>query len=400
MDYKSYFKFFEKCHKNNQDYMMNILKGGDITRSYGCIVDNFLNDESEEKNILHDLETKIEDTEFKSFFMSKKKILLKKEEKNLINKIIKSTPPDIISLLQLKLNIEQQNYSFIDWKNHYESQIKALEFLARKKAKSTLFFLQDLYDSYFLDKFKNGENSQFEEYYKNDDRNILGTENYRKYGLIQCTSDFILKDGLPPKIEDTKRSTHLLVEYIPTSFVTYLMNEKKSFEFDLALRPNYDICDDGLRNISLLLESTIHWNDYEYGLKKIPPVTKFYDDKKHNDFIVIQNDSEGVTFEEILEDFDIIDEDIVVTQGVHFIYKDNTISHLDHEFFFYSSDDFLNKEKDLRQKGTARKRFKTFKIDNAKIPFEEEAEKNIVYKTLHTFFKKHKLIDEVFEKLH
>lgn len=394
-------EYFEKCRLKDCEEMIQMLKTFNLKYSFGRIVDEFLDRNEEERKILKELENELKKEDFQKSFLEIKKILLHEEEKKLIEKIVKSSPIDVISIIHLKLNIEYKEYSLEQWQKHYENEVNAFEFLLKAGATSTLFILDDLYDYYkFVSgRFKNGEFSRFENLYNNDDRRILEKENYRKYGLIQCTEEFVLKEGNPPKIEDTKIGTHLIVEYIPNTFVKYLIELKKEYVFDLALRPNYDICDYGMKNLSILLESYLRWNEYETGLKKIPPVTKFYDDNSINDFVVVQNDSEGVTFEEILEDFDIVGDNIVVTQGVHFIYKDDEIVHLDHEFFFYSLEDFVDKEIDLRKKGTARKRFKTFKIDNAKIPFEADAEKNVVYKTLHTFFKKHNLIDEFFEKM-
>ena len=44
------------------------------------------------------------------------------------------------------------------------------------------------------------------------------------------------------------------------------------------------------------------------------------------------------------------------------------ITHLDHEFIFYTVDEYEARINNVHQKGTVRPRMKSFKIDNAKIP--------------------------------
>lgn len=393
--------YFENCRSKQDAYTTQIMKGESLHPSFGPVVDLFLDGDKDTLEILGLLGEKIKDATFCEDFLIEKRKLLEREAKYLIEKIVHSEPMDVISIYQLKSNFESQDYTVEDWKNAYTKHIDALDFLKQKGATNTLCFLTDMYDSYLLslDKFKDGKSTKFEDLYRDDERKILNTSNYQRYGLIQCTDDFVLKEGTPPKIYDTKKDTHLLVEFIPNTFFSYLKDLRNANAFDLALRPNYDICDYGVRDISVLLEGYTRWNDYKSGLDKIPPLTKFFDEQRENDFIVIQSDSIGIVFEEVLEDFDIYSDDTVVTQGVHFKYKDGKIVHLDHEYFFYSLDDFADKQVNLWKKGAARKRFKTFKIDEANLPYDEDPKKNIVYKTLHTFFKKHELIDEIFEKM-
>lgn len=393
--------YFEKCRYKQDTYTTQIMRGESIRLSFGSVVDLFLDGDKDTLEILGQLDEKIKDASFCEKLLSAKRKLLKREAKRLIEKIVQSEPMDVISLYQLKSNFERQSYTIDDWKIAYTKHINALDFLKQKGATNTLCFLTDMYDSYILslDKFKDGKLTKFEDLYKDDERKILNSDNYQRYGLIQCTETFDLKEGTPPKIYDKQKETHLIVEFIPNAFFSYLIALRKNNVFDLALRPNYDICDYGIQDISFLLECYTRWNDYKSGLDKIPPLTKFFDERKENDFIVIQSNSSGIVFEEVLEDFGVYGDNTVVTQGVHFEYKDGKIVHLDHEYFFYSLDDFVDKQINLWKKGAARKRFKTFKIDNANLPFDEEPEKNIVYKTLHTFLKKHELIDEVFEKM-
>ena len=63
-------------------------------------------------------------------------------------------------------------------------------------------------------------------------------------------------------------------------------------------------------------------------------------------------------------------------------------------------DDYDKKRNKLTIKGQENgKKFKTFKIDNAKIEFTRNADSNIVFQTLKTFFQNDVLINEYFERL-
>jgi len=95
--------------------------------------------------------------------------------------------------------------------------------------------------------------------------------------------------------------------------------------------------------------------------------------KKINDNLWIKVDNVNITFEELKEDFDIY-EDSVVTQVLHLeYYSENDrffIKHMDHEYIFYSIEEYEKRVSDSNQKGQAKKRIKTFKIDDSKIPFD------------------------------
>lgn len=78
------------------------------------------------------------------------------------------------------------------------------------------------------------------------------------------------------------------------------------------------------------------------------------------------------------------------------------ISHLDHEYIFYSEEEYREREKNINQK----KRVKTFKIDNSKIPFifslkegVNEERINILLLILEGYFKKKDLLKEYFQKI-
>lgn len=100
-------------------------------------------------------------------------------------------------------------------------------------------------------------------------------------------------------------------------------------------------------------------------------VTKLYSEKYEN-CLWINIDSGNITFEELCEDFEIYD-DYIITQGIHMEYVVDIgevfITHLDHEYIYYTVEEYEKRCKDVKQKGEGYPRFKSFKIDNARIPF-------------------------------
>ena len=88
-------------------------------------------------------------------------------------------------------------------------------------------------------------------------------------------------------------------------------------------------------------------------------------------------DPQNITFEELCENFEVYN-DMVVTQVVHLQYEIEGectfITHLDHEYVFYTIDEYENRMSNATQKGTAKTRMKSFKIDNSRIPFDYRCE--------------------------
>lgn len=90
---------------------------------------------------------------------------------------------------------------------------------------------------------------------------------------------------------------------------------------------------------------------------------------------------ENITFEEFNEEDELLNEyfhitGLKVTNVVHLKYfQENSgtyIEHIDHEYIFYSMEGYELRKNNHLQKGNAKKRIKTFKIDKSKIPLNNE----------------------------
>ena len=257
--------------------------------------------------------------------------------------------------------------------------------------------LGDMYNYYRRKKnpYQKLEGSRFKEFYR--EKNEIFLKNcIDNYDLVECGEVFEIQKNVRFKLHDKLNDTDLFISsLLPDDFIEYLvkLNEKNSFR--LAIRPNYNICGEKMHIRFRIDEAVIRGNLFQGRLDCIPEVTSLLDYDSQDYFVVRRE--EGIVFEELLDDFKTVEPDCVVTQGVHLQYEGERITHLDHEFFFYSVDSYDQKLKDIRKHGY--EKYKTFKIDNASIPFEKNASDNVLYKTLHTFFKNHTLIDEYFEKM-
>ncbi|WP_412055168.1 hypothetical protein [Aeromonas sp. XH] len=75
------------------------------------------------------------------------------------------------------------------------------------------------------------------------------------------------------------------------------------------------------------------------------------------------------------------------------------IKHIDHEYIFYTMEEFIKRQYDHKQKGQAYSRIKTFKIDESKIPLISSNCQMFVYMVLKSYFSNGELIDEYFSEI-
>jgi hypothetical protein len=139
-----------------------------------------------------------------------------------------------------------------------------------------------------------------------------------------------------------------------------------------------------------------------FDLSKLnkPEVTKLY--STTYDTLWVKASDSDLTFEELIQDF-VIEGDYIVTQVVHLEYSKmngvDLISHIDHEYIYYTVDQYEKRQTDPNQKGEARSRIKTFKVDDASIPFTLPDGRWFLYIVLERHFQNTALIQEYFQKV-
>lgn len=248
----------------------------------------------------------------------------------------------------------------------------------------------------------------------NEENNILKKEysfineddQYKKYGLIKLNENRVIEkntlspNSFPQYICDKRLKKYITIEDISCEMLVFLSEllEKKDIE-ELSLRVSiYTKLKDN--HTQMLLEDKEFGKYFSFGnLKEILP-TKLYNMK--NDELWINIDKKNITFEEILEDFENYG-DYIVTQVVHCEYFEENqeffINHLDHEYIFYTMEEYEERQNNINQKGNGSKRVKTFKIDNSKIPFILDSGDNFLLKILNEYFKSKDLLEEYFQNI-
>lgn len=198
---------------------------------------------------------------------------------------------------------------------------------------------------------------------------------FEKYGLVPVNDQRILFPlGEPPRLVDRVCNKTIPLKNIPPNLAKVLFElERDGSIMDLAVRlSDLDICDGEDCSVSLMeeLERGQYFSLAGLGVQEI---SKLYT-SQYEDCLWINTTQTDITFEELCEDFWDY-EDMIVTQVVHLEYALNGgipyITHLDHEYIFYTIEEFEERKTNAYQKGEAAPRLKSFKIDRSSIPFDK-----------------------------
>lgn len=283
---------------------------------------------------------------------------------------------------QIKYNAEKEEYKFLktngidDWINRYCNWIKnEMRDLSNHKIKALLY----IYYSY--DNYKRENNSPY-----NPDISVIKNiydglfekqSQFEKYGLLPIDSARELLELEPPRIYDKEIDKTLFIKNIPLHFLEQLSLLKNlGYVKDIALRVKNENPYEGKLSCSYLAEALERGKYFSLSGLGEYSITKLYSEK-YEDCLWITIDSRNITFEELCQDFTIY-ENVVVTQVLHLEYQCKAqgayITHLDHEYIFYTLEEYERRMKDNLQKGSGLTRLKSFKIDHSCIPFNYKVE--------------------------
>lgn len=197
---------------------------------------------------------------------------------------------------------------------------------------------------------------------------------YSKYKLILLSNDRELLDIERPRIYDKIIDKTFFIKNMPFLLIKQLKElYKNNLIGDLSFLLSNMGFQNGKYDIEILNENLQFGKVFDLAkLKNIDSriVSKLYS-KEFQDTLWVTIDNENITFEEMKENFD-IKGDYITTQMIHLQYKQSNdkiyITHFDHEYIFYTVDEYDIRINNINQKGSVKKRQKSFKADNCKIP--------------------------------
>lgn len=243
------------------------------------------------------------------------------------------------------------------------------------------------------------------------------------YSLIEVTPTCEMLAIDPPRIYDSRIDKTFYLSNVNKELLnTFIeLGASKLYE-KISLRVSNSILNifDGKYELQTILEAVERGKIFSVQNMGDIPVTKLYSVNYEDSLWIKSTDSE-ITFEELCEHESSFN-DSVITQVIHLNYlnKGNEIfiTHIDHEFVFYSKSDYENRKVNSDIKGNEYTRLKSFKIDKANIPLTlpikrnvtlyDEASDTVLHKAetvpfivyiLKSYLKHTDLIDEYFAKL-
>jgi len=188
-----------------------------------------------------------------------------------------------------------------------------------------------------------------------------------KYNMLKFTKNHALyishKEG--SHIHDHTNGYYFFNDFL-NDFLFETINDliEKDFIQDISFLIT------SIRTDTLTLEEKEYGRRFNYDIRTLPDVSCFYEVNKPANKLIVKvekaKEKTSITFETIKDDFNNLN-DLVVTNLIHLeIDNNNNINHLDHEFIFYTLEEYDKKIKNHKQKGHSK--IKTIKIDNSKIP--------------------------------
>lgn len=231
-------------------------------------------------------------------------------------------------------------------------------------------------------------------FYQSKKLNLLEVDDqYKKYDLLSISSgNFELCGDQPFQLKDKRIESCLYFsDLIPNKYSAMRNGHLSLKEFlwqyleinkikKLSLRPDFEkVPADGL---------SVSFEEFEIGIPfeikglNEKNVAKLFQSHNYDNQLWVYRDAENnITFEEFndeeYEDYFSIS-GYRVSNVIHLKYLKEKekyfIHHLDHEYIFYTQEEYEKRKRNYLQKGNARKRIKTFKIDDSKIPLNTKAD--------------------------
>ncbi|WP_047392323.1 hypothetical protein [Chitinibacter sp. ZOR0017] len=221
---------------------------------------------------------------------------------------------------------------------------------------------------------------------------------FSKYSLLNLNSNISIYNNKDSQtIKDCRIDKYFWIDVPRKLLFTIEDLIKNKFISDISFRVDY------VSDLIPIMEEMETGSPLKLKVSTLPKLSKFYSKENYGDNLWVRHDTvkSSLTFEELIEDFEIVGDDII-TQVVHLEYAlsndEYLITHLDHELILYTLEEYEKRLSNPDSKGY--KKIKTFKIDNANIPFYFKKEgEYFLFQVLDAYLKNTALISEYFEKI-
>lgn len=243
------------------------------------------------------------------------------------------------------------------------------------------------------------------------------------YKLIEVTPACEMLAIDPPRIYDSRINKTLYLSNVSKELLNTFIELGASKLYDkISLRVSNSILNifDGKYEMQTILEAVERGKIFSIQNIGDISVTKLYSANYEDSLWIKSTDSE-ITFEELCEHESTFNGS-TITQVIHLNYlnkgNETFVTHIDHEFVFYSKSNYEKRKVNSDIKGNEYTRLKSFKIDKANIPLTlpikrnvtmyDEASDAVLHKAetvpfvvyiLKSYLKHADLIDEYFAKL-
>lgn len=341
--------------------------------------------------------------------------LLYESGNDLITECKKKSYQDELSLLKARKVEEWMNLFFIPC-------IRNINFEMDESHFRGLCYITYGYESYIysLTNIYSGDINVLKQLYKG----VLGknSELYT-YKLIEITPACEMLAIDPPRVYDPRIDKTLYLSNVSKELLGVFieLGREKLYE-KISLRVSNAIINifDGKYEMQSILEAVEIGKVFSIQNIGHIPVTKLYS-VNYGDCLWVKSNDYEITFEELCEHEGTFNESII-TQAIHLNYlnkgNETVVTHIDHEYVFYSKSDYEKRKKNPDIKGNEYTRLKSFKIDSANIPLTlpikrdvtlyDEATDKVLHKSetvpfiiyiLKSYLRHTDLLDEYFAKL-
>lgn len=262
----------------------------------------------------------------------------------------------------------------------------------------TLLYLYHAFDNYlYSDKYKDRILGLQEKFMGLQTQ--YGEEQFYEHNLIAVDDTRSLLTVNPTRLYDKRLNRTFLMKNISLPLCRILTGTEGINKLSVRLLDSVGV--EGKLTKSRKNEELERGYYFDFDVLGRFSVTKLYSVELYYDCLYITVKDKDITYKEITfeELYDSPESDYnneIITQVVHCLYvKHNNeyyITHLDHEYIFYTEEEYKERKKDDKKKG--HRKMKNFKIDDSKIKLTPQ----FLYKILACTFRHIELIKEYFQK--